>query len=174
MEEEIVQSKKPDEIYCPNCAKPIHKEAVICPNCGVQIKELKTTIEAAPIVPVDEFAEGQRQLGGIKVWFWLVIVAFGLFFIIFSITILTQRTGGLTGMSQASSMVGLFFATAIPIALYIVPLVGIAQRKPFAVPFTRAMLIVSMFWVFIGTIVGAVLWSRINHPSAKKYLNYKG
>jgi hypothetical protein len=55
-----------------------------------------------------------------------------------------------------------------------VPLVGIAQKKPFAVPFTRAMLIVSMFWVFIGTIIGAVLWSRINNPYAKKYLNYKG
>jgi len=108
------------------------------------------------------------------VWFWIVIVVFGLFFIIFSIVILVQRTEGLTGMSQASSIAGLFFAMAIPIALYIVPLVAIAKRRPFAVPFTRAMLIVSMFWVPIGTIIGAVLWSRINHPLAKKYLNYKG
>ena len=174
MEEEKVLGKQPDEIYCPNCAKPVNKETVVCPNCGVQVKELKTTIETAPITLVDEIAEGRKQLGGIKVWFWIVIVAFGLFFIIFSIVILVQRTEGLTGVSQASSILGLFFAMAIPIALYIVPLVGIAQRKPFAVPFTRAMLIVSMFWVFIGTIVGAVLWSRINNPFAKKYLNYKG
>ncbi len=41
MEEEIVQVKQPDEIYCPNCAKPISKEAVTCPKCGVQIKEVK-------------------------------------------------------------------------------------------------------------------------------------
>jgi hypothetical protein len=103
-----VQSKKPDEIYCPNCAKPIHKEAVICPSCGIQVKELKTTIETAPITPVDEVSEGKKQLGGIKVWFWIVIVAFGLFFIIFSIVILVQTTEGLTGMSQASSMIGFF------------------------------------------------------------------
>jgi hypothetical protein len=32
--------KKPDEIYCPNCAKPIKKDAAACPYCGVQVKEL--------------------------------------------------------------------------------------------------------------------------------------
>ena len=32
--------KGPDEIYCPNCAKPIVKEAVICPHCRFQIKKL--------------------------------------------------------------------------------------------------------------------------------------
>jgi hypothetical protein len=43
MNEENIQSKKPDEIYCPNCAKPISKQAVICPSCGVQIKELNVS-----------------------------------------------------------------------------------------------------------------------------------
>lgn len=33
--------KQSDEIYCPQCGKPIKKEAAICPNCGVQVKELK-------------------------------------------------------------------------------------------------------------------------------------
>ncbi|MCL5772706.1 MAG: zinc ribbon domain-containing protein [Actinobacteria bacterium] len=35
--------KKEDEIYCPECAKPIKRDAVICVNCGVQIKEIKTS-----------------------------------------------------------------------------------------------------------------------------------
>lgn len=35
------QIKKEDEIYCPECGKPIKRNAVICINCGVQVKELK-------------------------------------------------------------------------------------------------------------------------------------
>ena len=172
MDEEKVEAKKSDEIYCPSCAKPINKEAVVCPKCGVQVKELKTTIETVPLTPVDEISEGKKLLGGIKIWFWVVIVVFGLFFIIFSITTLVQGTESFTGMAQVSYILSFFFVIAIWIALFIVPLIGIAQRKPFSVPFTRAMLIVSMFWIPIGTIVGAVLWSRINHPFTKKYLNY--
>jgi len=167
-------SKSPDEIYCPSCAKPIKKEAVICPNCGVQVKELKTISEVIPPTPVDEITEGRIQLGGIRAWFWFVIVVFGLAFIVFSISSLVQGTEGLNWMSQISSIVGIFFAIAIWLALFIIPLVGIIKRRPFAVPFTRAMLIISMFWFPIGTIIGATLWKRINHPSAKKYLNYLG
>jgi hypothetical protein len=174
MNEENIQSKKPDEIYCPNCAKPINKEAVICPNCGVQVKELKTTVEAVPLTPVDEISEGKRLIGGIKVWFWVIIVTFGLFFIIFFIVNTVQIAEGSTVMAQASFILTFFFAIAIWLALFIVPLVAMAQRKPFAVPFTRAMLVISMFWFPIGTIIGSVLWSRINHPYAKKYLNYLG
>jgi len=32
--------KNEDEIYCPECAKPVKRNAVICPHCGIQIKEL--------------------------------------------------------------------------------------------------------------------------------------
>lgn len=35
--------KKPDEIYCPNCAKPIKKDAIVCPYCGEQAKEFKVS-----------------------------------------------------------------------------------------------------------------------------------
>ena len=37
--------KQEDEIYCPECAKPIKKNAVICVNCGIQVKELKTSLK---------------------------------------------------------------------------------------------------------------------------------
>ena len=43
---EKTQKRKSDEIYCPECAKPIKKDAVVCPNCGVQIKELKVSTQA--------------------------------------------------------------------------------------------------------------------------------
>ena len=33
--------KQTDEIYCPECAKPIKRNAVICVNCGIQIKKLE-------------------------------------------------------------------------------------------------------------------------------------
>jgi len=40
MNEEL-KFKKEDEIYCPECGKPIKRDAVICVNCGIQIKPLK-------------------------------------------------------------------------------------------------------------------------------------
>lgn len=32
--------KKFDEKYCPECGRPVKREAVICPFCGVQVKKL--------------------------------------------------------------------------------------------------------------------------------------
>ena len=59
-------------------------------------------------------------------------------------------------------------------ALYIAELVGLYQRKAFAVPLGRAVLVVTMVFFFpIGTIFGGVMWKRFNHPMAKKYLNYE-
>jgi len=34
---------------CPECGKPIKKNAVICPYCGIQVKELKTTTFNTPV-----------------------------------------------------------------------------------------------------------------------------
>ena len=31
-------SKKEDEIYCPECGKPIKRNAVVCVYCGVQVE----------------------------------------------------------------------------------------------------------------------------------------
>jgi len=41
------QIKKEDEIYCPECGKPVKKNAVFCVHCGVQIKELKASLMQA-------------------------------------------------------------------------------------------------------------------------------
>jgi len=59
-------------------------------------------------------------------------------------------------------------------ALYIVELVGLYQRKAFAVPLGRAVLVITMVFFFpIGTIFGGVMWKRFNNITAKKYLNYE-
>ena len=59
-------------------------------------------------------------------------------------------------------------------ALFIVELIGIYQRKAFAVPLGRATLVVTMVFFFpVGTIFGGVMWKRFNHQMAKRYLNYE-
>jgi hypothetical protein len=145
------------------------QEEIISPNCGVQVKDLKTPSEASSSVSVDEVSDARKQLGGIKAWSWFVIIFSGLFFIIVSIVDIVQN---LPEMPQVSPTIGLSFTASVWLALFIVPLVGIAKRKSFAVPLTRFMLIISMLLFPIGTIIGAVLLKRINHPSVKKYLNY--
>ena len=61
-----IQTKKEDEIYCPNCAKPIKKEAVICPHCGVQVKELKVSTEIKAVYPGKKLKKGKRKPGRAK------------------------------------------------------------------------------------------------------------
>ena len=59
-------------------------------------------------------------------------------------------------------------------ALFVVELIGLYQRKAFAVPLGRAALVVTMVLFFpVGTIFGGIMWKRFNHPMAKKYLNYE-
>jgi hypothetical protein len=62
MEEEKVLGKQPDEIYCPNCAKPVNKEAVVCPNCGVQVKELKVSPETIVLKSFEKTRDGANFL----------------------------------------------------------------------------------------------------------------
>lgn len=174
MNEEGAREKKPDEIYCPSCGKLIKKEAVVCPHCGVQVKELRVSAETRTLTPEEEDAEGRKQLGGIKVFYWFAIVVLALYFIVFVPLYLfsPQATGVNIEYYSAAGVFGVIFILGICMALYIIPLVGIIKRKSFAVPFTRVILVITMFAFPIGTIIGAVLWGRINHPLAKKYLHY--
>jgi len=67
----------------------------------------------------------------------------------------------------------MIYSLLVP-ALYIVELVGLYQRKAFAVPLGRAALVVTMVFFFpVGTILGGVMWKRFNHSMTKKYLNYE-
>ena len=62
MEEEKILGKQPDEIYCPHCAKPVNKEAVVCPNCGVQVKELKVSPETIALKSFEKNSDGANFL----------------------------------------------------------------------------------------------------------------
>ena len=62
MEEEKVLGKQPDEIYCPNCAKPVNKETVVCPNCGVQVKEVKVSPETIVLKSFEKTSDGANFL----------------------------------------------------------------------------------------------------------------
>lgn len=76
-----------------------------------------------------------------------------------------HMAGKFTGSSD-------IFSIAIP-ALYVASLIGLYIRKGWAVPVTRAALVVTMVIFFpVGTIFGAIVWKRINDPVAKRYLNY--
>lgn len=169
MNEEKIQEKKVDEIYCPSCAKPIKKDAVVCPNCGVQVKELKTSPGVQVMSEEDALKEGERQLSGIKVFYVFFSVIYFFAYITVMVTTIVNPSGDIP---VAASVFGITIGFIILIALYIIPLVGITKRKSFSVPFTRVILIITMFYFPIGTIIGGTLWKRINHPFAKKYLNY--
>jgi uncharacterized Zn finger protein (UPF0148 family) len=229
MNEEVTRSKGPDEIYCPECGKPVKKSAVVCIGCGVQLKELKVSQpeqsnqpaqqlqpsqqhqpaqqyqssqpaqpaqqhqpaqqyqSSQPAQPYQQYQqapsgaamnkdileEGRFQLSGVRGFY-------GFFIAIYTIAYITGTIILIVNGNRAFGEPGFFMSTLIIIAvayiailvLYIIPLAGINQRKPFSIPFTRVMLIFSMFNFPIGTIIGGVLWKRMRHPATKKYLNY--
>jgi hypothetical protein len=79
-------------------------------------------------------------------------------------------TAGIVG-SLAGFLIG-FIVVAVFLILFIISLLVISKRKKNSYQFMMAMLIISMFWVPVGTIVGAILLTRINNELTKKYLNY--
>ena len=180
---EKVERGSVDEIYCPECGKVIKRQAVICPFCKVQLKELKVSVETLsfktkPFDPEEALLleEGRRQLGGIKLFYGFTIMV--IFIPLIALLGMCLIAGQLPGEAPPwgdiiQFMSVLMFFSGIILAIYITPLVGIIKRRPYSVPFTRALLVITMFCFPIGTKIGANLWKRINHPLAKKYLNYR-
>ena len=174
MEGSDTQERKLDEIYCPSCGKPISKDAVVCPKCGVQVKELKVSPlqEVKAMTTDEEIQEGNRQLSGVRGWFWFMSVIFALNLIVLPIVVITQPNTYDNAIQVMGGVIGVIIGGGVWLALFAVPLAGLIKRKPFSVPFVRVMLVITMFFFPIGTIIGGVLWKRINHSLSKKYLNY--
>ena len=42
MNDEVLNIKKEDEIYCPECGKVVKRNSVVCVSCGAQVKPLET------------------------------------------------------------------------------------------------------------------------------------
>jgi len=132
-----------------------------------------------------ELKEGKKQLEGVLILCWVMAILTGL--AIFSgfgwghLGILNNYLDNPFTLHAATDVVkGLIsfpfrmvYSLIVP-ALYVTELIGIYQRKAFAVPIGRAVLVITMVFFFpVGTIIGAILWKRFNHPLSKKYLNYE-
>jgi uncharacterized membrane protein YfcA len=129
----------------------------------------------------DESNNVKKYLVGVRVWSW---VAIGLTAIILTISALiliwTLRKMSILPPSNdviyppfliPGSVFGISVG-AIIIALYLIAIFGINNKKTFSVKLVRTLLILTMFSFPIGTIIGAVLLRRINNPMVKKYFNY--
>lgn len=126
-----------------------------------------------------EIKEAADSLVGVRIWFIIEIIFYSigtLTLLILSIVIpiIVARSGsntaGIIG-SLAGLLIG-FIVVAVLLILFIISLSAISKRKRNSYQFMMAMLIISMFWVPVGTIVGAILLTRINNELTKKYLNY--
>ena len=132
-----------------------------------------------------ELKEGKKQLEGALILCWVMAILTGL--AIFSgfgwghFGIPSNWFDGPfalnTAMVAIKSLVSFPFRMVYSLimpALYVAELIGIYQRKSFAVPLGRAVLVVTMVFFFpVGTIIGAVLWKRFSSPLSKEYLNYQ-
>lgn len=119
----------------------------------------------------EELDQGKKILGGVINLFWVVAVLTGLG--LFSINYGEWFTRGIHVFGPVTIGLPSSNTSLVFLAVFVIELVGIYMRKPFAIPLGRAGLIVAMVIFFpVGTIFGAILWKRINDPAAKKYLNY--
>jgi len=132
-----------------------------------------------------EIKMGKKQLEGplILCWVMAILLGIGIFsgFIWGPVGFLTDyldapfTIGALSDLARnfTGFPFRMMYSLLAP-ALYIVELVGLYQRKAFAVPLGRAVLVITMVLFFpIGTIFGGVMWKRFNNITAKKYLGYE-
>jgi len=70
-----MEDKTEDEIYCPECGKPIKRKAIVCPFCGIQVAKLAT--EEQPIIRVVPAVRAKSKAVAITLavffgyWSWL-------------------------------------------------------------------------------------------------------
>lgn len=132
----------------------------------------------------NELKDGKKELEGVLVLCWVMAILLGVGIFIgigwapwsfitsyleapFSMSAITSNAG-----SIASFPFRMSYSLLLP-AMYVIELIGIKQRKAFAVPLGRAVLVVTMVFFFpVGTIIGGILWKRVRDPLAKRYLNY--
>jgi len=133
-----------------------------------------------------ELKEGKKQLEGVLILCWVMAIITGI--AVFSgfnqgwgaAGFIAKYIDGPFTIYAARDIIEnivtfparMVYSLIVP-ALYIVELIGIYNRRSFAIPLGRAVLVVTMVFFFpIGTIVGAVLWKRVNNDISKEYLNY--
>ena len=125
----------------------------------------------------EKIKEGRKQLGGIRILYWFEIVISAILIIAIVPPSMTAEYIVPLGLPVLLTQVILALTVEMVFAgiflvLSIIALVGIKRRRPYSIPLGRALLVLLMFNIPIGTIIGAILWKRFSHPEAKKYLNY--
>ena len=79
-----MNNKKEDEIYCPECGKPIKKNFNVCPYCGNTIKN-----HEVPDQTINKAEEVSKALSGIGCSLMKIIISLiAIGFIIFIIYLL--------------------------------------------------------------------------------------
>jgi hypothetical protein len=132
-----------------------------------------------------ELKMGKKQIEGplILCWVMAILLGIGIFsgFAWGPIGFVTDYLSDPFTLDAVSGLAGnlagfpfrMMYSLLAP-ALYIAELIGLYQRKAFAVPLGRAVLVITMVFFFpVGTIFGGVMWKRFNNLLAKKYLNYE-
>jgi hypothetical protein len=123
---------------------------------------------------------GKKYLVGIRIWSWIAIVMTSIIFII-SIFILAWTLRSMSILHPSpdviyppflipGSIFGIIVGATLTI-LYAIAIFGINKRKKFSVKLVRALLILAMLSLPIGTVIGALLLRRINNPIVKLYLS---
>jgi len=126
-----------------------------------------------------EKQQAEDSILGVKVWFIVEAVIYGiatLTFLVLAVVVpvvISQTAGEPVAVwaSVGGFIFGLLVVAAF-MALFIVALMSLIKRKKNSFPFGMAMLIVSMFWIPVGTIVGAILLTRYNTELVRKYLGF--
>jgi len=129
----------------------------------------------------DDYINVKKYLVGIKIWFWIAIFLTAIIIIISSLSLITNLHN-MSILPPSNDVIYIPFiipgsifgisAGAIVLALYITAIIGIIKKKTFSIKLGRALLILTILSIPIGTIIGAVLLRRINNPLVKKYFNY--
>ncbi|MEA2015877.1 MAG: hypothetical protein U9O59_04120 [Actinomycetota bacterium] len=133
----------------------------------------------------EELREGNRQLGGIRVLYWVILslsvisTMINIFYIFYipNLYLMYLRMGlNLEEMMPQRIFVLIvvfnIILNLIYITIAVIALIGMKNRRSYSVPLGRVILVLTMFSVPVGTIAGAILWGRLSNPAAKKYLNY--
>jgi len=123
---------------------------------------------------IGEAVEANKQLVGIRIIIILSIILYSIIWIsgMFRACDETYYYGAGSGFG-VFMLFTIFFGGFL--TLSIIGLIGLNQRKTYAIPVNRAVLILFSFWtgfIPVGLILILVFWSRFKDPLVKRYLNY--
>jgi hypothetical protein len=132
----------------------IHKFVILRSILGVT--------EPTTIQEIDENERKEQEalikLSGIRIFYYLSLFFYLIIVLILYFSLLKSNH--------------IYFPVILVLGaiLYLIPLIGLYQKKSFTINYTRVILILNAIFFPIGTITTLVLWKRINDAVVKGYL----